>query len=536
MTSPSNLLARLDELKRWQEIQQEKLLKQHARKLEEVDKNFTTVSDYMSIPGLSLLDTSNELNESDHHSNRKTLEIETVLSVDNSDKVITDESKRDVVLDKKKVKRPFLRRGAGLVRFKMKPGEQLKTTKCKLDNKLNRKERVNDKEMTRNEVFVNDNPVTPLKRPELTIKPKATWLPVVDAKNDLEIKAIDAGHKSYADNLIAQINELALNRFPNSGDSSDCEEKVDVISEKEAKPSEQTLYERAIEKELQIFEDLERRAMNSSFCSTNSSIVRLLASTPQKCEKINEKCETNEDDSNKTPEVAPQECFLGNHTGKSRQQIGIVSEDDYVNLRETYAKEFGIDVRAFVRENLRKFENRTVGSRNEDEDEDDGSSVTSEDLQQTVTADQCDDEETWSECCTSERSVVAAAAPSKTKTVAVQTETKETKCSCEENFAKKLAELDEEIQNFRRESLEVKNLKREIQEEQRNLKRDRRKLEKEFEEERICLEHDLEQERKKLNKERMVFERLVTPFFAESESFCFFFFNSSFSSAFFSVW
>lgn len=42
------------------------------------------------------------------------------------------------------------------------------------------------------------------------------------------------------------------------------------------------LYERAVETELKIFEALERRTEQSGFCSTNTSIIQLLASTPSK--------------------------------------------------------------------------------------------------------------------------------------------------------------------------------------------------------------------------------------------------------------
>ncbi|KAK9874261.1 hypothetical protein WA026_002614 [Henosepilachna vigintioctopunctata] len=46
--------------------------------------------------------------------------------------------------------------------------------------------------------------------------------------------------------------------------------------------SEQNLYEKALETELMIFEALERRTEQSGFCSTNTSIIQLLTSSPSR--------------------------------------------------------------------------------------------------------------------------------------------------------------------------------------------------------------------------------------------------------------
>ncbi|EFA05098.1 centromere protein J [Tribolium castaneum] len=189
-----NLLQRLAELKKWQESHEDLLKKTIIN----TSANATTLSDYQTIDGLSAFDSSNE------HS-RKNWESQVISPTKTFHELLEEK----LALDPgpgaapPKPKRPFLKKGAGLERFRMK-------TRPKLIKKSK-----GEKE--------NDN-VTPLRAPDLVVRPKATWGP----------------------------------------------------------PGEQTLYEKALEKELRIFEALEEKAENSSFCSTNSSVVRILSSTPSK--------------------------------------------------------------------------------------------------------------------------------------------------------------------------------------------------------------------------------------------------------------
>lgn len=46
-----------------------------------------------------------------------------------------------------------------------------------------------------------------------------------------------------------------------------------------------TLEDLRSERELKVFETLERKVDNSSFCSTNTSVLNLLVSTPQKLKR-----------------------------------------------------------------------------------------------------------------------------------------------------------------------------------------------------------------------------------------------------------
>lgn len=208
--SPSDILQRLKQLKLWQENQEELL-----KKSKSVD--VTTVSDYQTIEGLSAFD--------DTPTDSKVISPTKSFNELLEEKLAQDPGPRS---EPPVVKRPFLRKGAGLERFRLKP-------RPKVDKKLKSK-RIDG--------------ITPLKAPDLSVQPKAKWEKIEDCKEHVE--------------------------------------KINKQLEKCGEISEQTLYEKQLEKELLIFEALEQRANNSSFCSTNSSVMRILSSTPSKIQTIAE--------------------------------------------------------------------------------------------------------------------------------------------------------------------------------------------------------------------------------------------------------
>lgn len=199
MQSPSSLLARLSELKKWQEAQQQRLMRQHNQRLQETEK---TLPNYEDLEGVARLKNDVE---------------ETVLSPPKDfealleEKLADDGANENVGNGGVKPKRPFLKKGAGLSRFRMSLEDRRRPFKRK---------------------------VSELKVPEVGIKTKES----------------DSNVNCFNRNVIAQINRFAAERMNENDDT----------------------------REMLIFENLEKRAMNSSFSSTNSSIVRMLSSTPQK--------------------------------------------------------------------------------------------------------------------------------------------------------------------------------------------------------------------------------------------------------------
>ncbi|XP_076254760.1 spindle assembly abnormal 4 isoform X2 [Rhynchophorus ferrugineus] len=91
--------------------------------------------------------------------------------------------------------------------------------------------------------------------------------------------------------IMNKIKEYAKKRFSKEKlFSNDIPEYLtDVITSPSKKePGNYTLEEQKLERELKNFEALEKRVENSSFCSTNTSIVNLLASTPRRNEETRE--------------------------------------------------------------------------------------------------------------------------------------------------------------------------------------------------------------------------------------------------------
>lgn len=211
-----NLLERLQELKLWQESHDELLKK--TQTLINTSANITTASDYHTIEGLSAFDSSSEtsVKNLENHVISPTKSFNELLE----EKLAQDPGPQDAP---PKPKKPFLRKGTGLERFRMKPQIVPPIKKKPVKSPRN---------------------VTPLRAPDVSVQPKASWCKIGDS-----------------DDHIRKINEIA-----NAGQEL----------------GEQTLYEKALEKELRIFEALEERAENSSFCSTNSSVLRILSSTPSK--------------------------------------------------------------------------------------------------------------------------------------------------------------------------------------------------------------------------------------------------------------
>jgi hypothetical protein len=142
-----------------------------------------------------------------------------------------------------KPKKPFLRKGAGLERFRLKPRQ--KPVRSRPKNNLN-------------------TSATPLRAPDLSVRPKATWCKIEEREDHIK-------------KLMSWLRWTSKCEMSGSGLLNEfCRCEI----------SEQTLYEKALEKELLIFEALEQKAENSSFCSTNSSVMRILSSTPSKIKPI----------------------------------------------------------------------------------------------------------------------------------------------------------------------------------------------------------------------------------------------------------
>ncbi|KAB0791560.1 hypothetical protein PPYR_03360 [Photinus pyralis] len=333
--SPASILTKLDELKKWQQQQQERLLCLNKPTLRKSN---------------SSLDTSG----------KEPLTIKSTST--------------DV-----KPKQPFLRRGAGLSRFRMYPGEQFKPFSA-----------------TKRPTIVKDPrpPLTPLKKPSDSIVTKAVWgLPCVD-KNDTD-------------------------------------------------------------RELQIFEALEERTNRPSFCSTNSSVVNLLASTPQPRSIVTDGEETCEID-------------------EYEEQI----QKDYFNLIEK-AFEFKQYV-ATPNSSLSSIANDTDVAYNDE------NRWTEVEVQTTVSS---------ASSCISEKAQTRRSVETMTEPI--------------EQADPKVGGLEAELKRLHVENGNAKKLKEKYEQQTKEFERYKKEILKQIEDEKLKMATTLEEERKKLAKEKMVFEKYV---------------------------
>ncbi|KAK5638021.1 hypothetical protein RI129_012316 [Pyrocoelia pectoralis] len=322
--SAASILTKLDELKKWQQQQQERLLNQN--------KPFLQKSNSSLEPP-------------------------------------TPKNCTQV-----KPKQTYLKRGAGLSRFRMSPGEQFKP-------------------------FLNvSKPTTPrapapLKKPNDVIVPKAVWA------------------------------------SPDGFDTTDTD------------------------RELRVFEVLEERATHNSFSSTNTSIINLLASTPQKLSIINE-----------------TSCNENDAINEYEEQI----QKDYFNLIE------------------KAFEFKKYVSSN---------SSLSSIADDNLPVDTYNDENQWTEVeiQTTANSSISEMVPS---TQSVETMT---------DFIKedKAESLESELKLLRTENINAKKIKEKYEQQTKEFERYKKEILKHAEDEKLKTTTALEEERKKLAKERMVFERYV---------------------------
>ncbi|KAI4454568.1 t complex protein 10 [Holotrichia oblita] len=502
--TPSSLLARLEELKKWQEKQQERLSQQSSR-------FENTPSNYDTIQGLSQFDSSIEfsksnlkqtsrpvLNEKDPNQESTTVEMQkpsvnmSLRQRDRIDRSSPNNDENNIV----KPKRPFLKRGSGLVRFKMNPGDQ----KRPFNKVAGRKSHMKNSVTTSNpyNISVADQniefEVTPLKRPDINVK--AVWFKVDDYDSVRGSTTVINDTEILAKKTISQINELAAQKLEIPSKSaqihfnmineemklpSNIEKNlfvpVEVAESRNSPqselpnkiPSEQTLYERQLEKELLIFEALEEKAMNSSFCSTNSSILHILSSTPNKIKHLSSIKNINDDKNEKQPLMS----------------TNIIEEIEDNKLTEV--------------QSAPALQGKFPGCNELDKVNSLESSVTSEDFQEEFLEKvNFKDDVPWSDVniYTRENSSLSSISAKSGKSSQAEdtlvsdiehlennVEKGETRRENDvedgkEILAKKLKELNDEIQNFRKENAKLQKFKLELEKQERELKKEKKAFEK----------------------------------------------------------
>ncbi|CAG9854405.1 unnamed protein product [Phyllotreta striolata] len=161
-----------------------------------------------------------------------------------------------------KPKKPFLKKGAGLTRYKLTP----KVWSPKTQAQRNHEKTISSKEVNQPVSTNHQNEPTPLKMPEVSIKSKAFWIKADENETDCETNNFKNAKYSF--------NNIKSNS-----------EEDNHISNNE--PDHSSNFDlNYSEKELQVFEMLEEK-LADGFTSANSSIMQLLASTPNNRRKSN---------------------------------------------------------------------------------------------------------------------------------------------------------------------------------------------------------------------------------------------------------
>lgn len=530
--SPSNILAKLEELRKWQERQQERLM-EHQKQIDR--NNFTSEErNFMKASfGVDILTERSSNSKMNTKVGRKPVE-----EVRNNENITTN--------NKKKPKQPFLRRGAGLSRFRMTPGEQFKPfTKPRANYKGDSvkktvKTNVNAKNDEPETCNVLVNKPTPLKKPDLRVKPKAAWLaPMNTENNPLPVNQIQNHNMEL---VPAQVENAVVNSKQHYQDFV------------ETNPN-------ASDRELLIFETLEKRAMQSSFCSTNSSIVRLLSSTPHK----NSPLKINDNNRNINNENVLQEEHKIQQIYENGIQFEAVyarqktAEEDIMQLHcaRYDSKNQGTIIQEILDDNVKSIQDNAQKLQDINEYEkklendyltliekaikfkqfvagdeisystSSTSSVTSDDLEPTtnentlkVETDFHDDKK-WSDLESSTDETISTTKDWETtnentkKDVETMTDNT-TGCNVtsvnDSVLHNKLQELEEELKTIRLENIKTHKLKNQLETQKREFEKHKKEVLKQLEDEKIQINFMLEEEKKKLAKEKMVFERWVLLF------------------------
>ncbi|XP_065159120.1 centromere protein J [Atheta coriaria] len=546
--SPSSLLAKLDELKRWQQIQQERLLKQHQTRLEAANSLF---------PHLTQSRIEEEKEE--------TKEISSVVheQVDNEE-AMDDTSKSPGNITKK----PFLKRGTGLVKYGLQYGDQkkpfnkmkpLKVYKTAAHKRINQIKTDDQEEKFVQSTVSNSKPkckpniqkideiiiktasppkITPLRAPEMSIKQKAKWCPV--EPEDYEPPCLptlpatlpsgslpgishiseeesqqNVGLQMLQNNpeLFHALQRLATEHFgPANGDGTASFDQTDLLNKltlldnestiyqtpinnnhtqlvqylqnllqrcENNTPGDLTTYENALAKELRVFEQLEEKAMNSSFCSTNSSVMELLASTPNRITKGKvPSFETIQENCNNMNRVQVQADIhnLPNKISTGTQNSYSDFDNDTLQSKNSSnAKKMLIYPHEIQQSNDTLVQN----------DYSDESSINSDDFDHTT----------------------ANIVPEILVRQNAATMTDPIDTVNEDLLKVKLKELETEILSFRSENKKVEKLKSDLERQRSDIIKSKKSLEKEYNSKREELECEFDEERKKLNKEKQVFEK-----------------------------
>lgn len=232
---PSPFLAKLQDLKLWQG--------NHEALLQNKSNEVNNPSDFDTIEGLSALDsTRSSVDMSEKH-------LSSPLNIEWDKKVLTPSKPFEQLLEEKlaedqpvtvaaKPKKPFLRKGTGLKRYRMSyPQNNKFVRKTSNSNKADCKRMLAFENATKTQSPRHENCFrgknienssstfkdASLKMPNISMKPKGVWVKVQQSDTNCQtVSKCDLIQDEFKDdqkNFMEQISELALRRLMPSSPS-----------------------------------------------------------------------------------------------------------------------------------------------------------------------------------------------------------------------------------------------------------------------------------------------------------------------------
>lgn len=507
MSSPSNILGRLQQLKLWQENHEKKLKTPTSNVIKEaksVDPGKLRISDMLPNKGKNGF---NEIKSLDGKKFDKLLEDKLVHFADQSNDTGNSVPKK-----------AFLKKGTGLTRFKLKPEEYKRLISSRASNQsrptLHNKRKINHKKTSpetlkpkSKPIILNSNPplksvleslekenlmeiskkpeFTPLKTPEYSIKTKGRWTSEYNDQN----KQISNIYDQQIDKFLT---DYCHN--PNNNLKNNISQEIDRLSNFSVEPSpnkspspakkrlpfeegEQTLYEKAIETELLIFEALEKRTQRNSFCSTNTSVLQILNCTPSKVHRV------ISNDVKLSGPRAHANKMESEHFQSAAEKVN-VSEVSQSPKQQIYEPNHWEEPESYDENSCDESKPQFVESKSP--------------VRSPVE---------YSSDSSADESLTDKITKSPSRALTPRHNFSSTCQDCGSDIRLKIEECQAELESLRLERDRIASIRKQVAKEKRDFEKEMRVKRRRFEEQQANFRAELEEERKQINKEKNIFER-----------------------------
>nr|CAI5862017.1 unnamed protein product [Callosobruchus analis] len=499
----SPFLAKLQELKLWQG-NYDALLQQNR------SREGTNLSDLDTIDGLSVLDTSKSSAENSPSRTPRHAPVDwdkkAIMPLKPFEQLLEEKLAEEQPVEvRPNTKKPFLRKGAGLARYNLTPRHVQAKTVLITKTSIGQQGNLHVKRMSVSPHHKNcvqsanakhQMPLIPLKMPDAKIKPKATWVKVNETNTPQEYGVQgnrQSPERQDGGNILAKLNEYGLKQFlisPKNKKSISPKKSRSPHSSETYDPPSHSVAESATERELRIFEDLEERVEHHSFSSTNSSIIKLLYSTPNKNKKTQQRIKSPIQKKHESPNK-----YADEHDELLRKL-------ELIDKRGNFLHEFI--------NNLKKISGENFDASHAERPK---ISLNSSYTESTNAGSSCT--ESPSSFYTDFENTLQGGSPKKvnvavnTSFTGIEESTQIDKCLNCEALQEAMEHLKKQVPNIQKEKARICDFAKDLEKKRDQLTRDLQKLQKKYDEDVGDLTKELENEKKKFQKEKAIFDMYI---------------------------